>query len=90
MTKEQARAILKLHNGFTIADVRRAFVAACNACHPDKGNTTGDLDDIVQARDLLLANALGDLTCNQCKGNGYIRGKIGVYDCGRCGGTGTV
>ncbi len=90
MTKDQARKILSLVNGYTVSDVRQAFVAACNAAHPDAGAIPGDLDKIVEARDLLMSNAAGDIACNQCGGSGYIKGRLGVYDCGRCGGEGTV
>jgi len=95
MTLQAARKLLGLLNGYTAETVRAAFVAAVRKAHPDAGEIAGadvgrDVHALVEAKDLLLANLGGETPCPQCKGVGYVRARVGVIDCGRCGGEGTV
>lgn len=90
MTELQARKILQLPERHTVAEVRAAFVARCNALHPDSGGTGGDLAQVLEARDLLIGKAKDELPCTQCKGRGYIRARIGVQPCGKCDGKATA
>lgn len=84
MTEKQARAVLKLGDTFTVAEVRAAFVARCNEAHPDTGGTGGDLASVIMARDLLMGKAKSDITCNACRSRGYIRTRFGAVPCTVC------
>lgn len=93
MTPRAAARLLGLVNGFGAEDVRAAFVAKVKATHPDMnpGEDLGaDVAALVAAKDLLLGNQANEIPCPQCRGSGSIKGKIGVYECGRCGGEGVV
>ena len=85
-----ARRLLGLFNGYDEDDVRRAFVAAVTAAHPDAGGQGGDLDMLSQARDTLLLLYGVNIACPQCLGRGSIRGRFGNVPCGRCEGAGNV
>lgn len=90
MTPLAARRILNLPDSYSEADVRQAFVAACNAAHPDAGGKGGDMAAILEARDILMGNAKTDIPCKTCQGSGYVRGRGVAVRCGKCNGSGVA
>lgn len=93
MTPKEARGILGMVNGYSsepIAYVKKLFADKVRAMHPDLGGAGGNLDNIKEARDVLIASLGGESACKQCRGRGYIKARMGSVECGRCGGEGTA
>lgn len=57
MDRSEAAARLGLSERATADDIRNAFRDRARAVHPDAGGVRGDLDRLVEARDVLLRTA---------------------------------
>lgn len=79
-------------NRLTAEDVRTYFRSAIRMVHPDAGG--GDaaaapdrLKELRAARDTLMRWMEGqpDPKCKECRGTGYVFGRVAVKPCSRCG-----
>ncbi len=90
MRLSDARKLLGLHNGYTASDVRQRFTELAKAGHADLGGCA-DMAQLVEAKDLLLANHAGDIPCPACGGRGStLANKFVALWCERCDGNGVI
>lgn len=87
MTPDRARELLGLlPDECSEAAVHAAFARAVRAAHPDTGcGSVTTVNELQQARDVLMSNHDSISACQLCHGVGMVRGSMGWRQCGACG-----
>lgn len=96
---DKARHLLRVAPDATPDEIRTAFTHKVKESHPDAGGSGGDIQQLKQARNLLLEatkqrlpseNNAAMQPCQMCSGSG--RGVVGFRNqrCTTCNGTGAL
>lgn len=93
----RASQLLGLPSGAEPAEIRAAFATKVKAAHPDSGGTGGDIQQLKQARNILLEahrlpkeHVAAMHPCQMCSGRGMVSEGFGYQVCTTCNGTGVV